>query len=371
MSIQYEKNEERPEVRIRAAGRTLRIFQMTDLHYHDFLPEKWNELWAFRDLIREHGADLVVNTGDFFNQSDPRMAATISTWFDRIVGPVCPWCLALGNHDQDADCPDSKGRLWQIEAMLASLPRSLFRRSHDHISAYPGPEFPEELAAMRVRGDCKIPQHGVEAAWDGFLGGNCILRIENGQNLVWEVFILNSRNYFHVPPKARRWMSLVHTAGCPAVVFLHVPPRAWEALISRGGCLGQAAEKVCFEGEDGSFHRFLVEEMRDVVACFSGHDHVNDCAGVLDSILYVYGRKSGVNGYGGYVTVPRPRDVEKGKTIRMGGTVITLDLSGAACAGGLCADGSLWSYRGVGIRHVEMPAALYQRDRASENFVFP
>jgi len=365
MTIRSEKSDETPLVHLHCAGPRLRILQMTDLHYHDFLPDRWKELLAFRDLMRTEAPDLLVNTGDFFQQSDLRMATTVCTWFDRLLAARCPWCLALGNHDQDADVPDPEARLLAIEEMLSALPSSLFRRSHRYMQALPGPDYEAELEAALKRGDCKIPLREGRPAWDGFLGGNYALLVEHGQSLAWEIFVLNSRSYLHVPGKVRGWMKGLHTPGCPAVVFLHVPPRAYAALIETGGYLGQAAEKVCFEAEDGSFHRFLIEEMRDVVACFAGHDHVNDCAGLHDSVLYAYGRKSGTNAYGGYVNVPKPRDVERGKLIRMGATVIELDLTASSSREPLRASGPTWSYRGLSLRHLTMPPDLYLRDRSA------
>ena len=59
-------------------------------------------------------------------------------------------------------------------------------------------------------------------------------------------------------------------------------------------------EKVCFEHEDGRIFKFLKSLGDRVVrGVFVGHDHVNDYYAQYENIELVYGRKSGVNGYGG------------------------------------------------------------------------
>jgi hypothetical protein len=75
---------------------------------------------------------------------------------------------------------------------------------------------------------------------------------------------------------------------------------------------GTFLEEVCHEQESGRAAPVLASDDR-LLACFCGHDHVNDYAVRTQQLDLVYGRATGHAGYGG-------------EKLRKGAKLIELDL---------------------------------------------
>jgi len=90
----------------------------------------------------------------------------------------------------------------------------------------------------------------------------------------------------------------------------HIPVRQYQDIWDDGSARGIIGEDVCFEEEDRSSLPVLAEAGLKAVIC--GHDHVNDYSAVSGGVDLIYGRATGVGGYGDEV-------------VRKGAKLYTLD----------------------------------------------
>ncbi len=307
----------------------LRILQVTDLHFSAFGPLDRLGIWmSARALVRRFNVDLVACTGDLFGLRTVDAMKKTARLFGQIMGVEAPWLFAWGNHDQELRdlAQDPLPQLDQVEEFLEHLPGCIYKQSRAAMDAYPGPvplDDPEERDA------CSLDPTDMakRKKWDGFYGGNYQLEVTNEAGaLAWNVFVLNSRRWHHVPPKVLKWLKdrVRASPAIPSVCFYHVPNWEFHDIWERGIAKGIKREAVCFERDHGRFHAAL-KELGTIKACFVGHDHVNDYHGMLDGINYVYGRKTCLGGYGSYLKVP-DKFKDAGKAIRVGAKLITLQV---------------------------------------------
>ncbi len=307
----------------------LRILQVTDMHVDHNYFRKRSTFASVRAMCEKFNVDLVVNTGDFFCRNPLFLAKRMCRSFDRIVGDWCPWTFAWGNHDCDNFVKGNLTKADRAEAMFATLPHCLYKPTRKFIEAHAGPgpqDDPREQEAwgLTIGGNKKSPE------FDGFYGGNFAIEAVNPATgkPACDLFILNSRRGYHLPPKVFAWMEEwtrrfgPSTAPLPSFCFYHVPNYEYHLLWERGAAHGIKRENVCFEKDRGRVHEFLAH-LGNVKAVFVGHDHVNDYWGDLDGVRYVYGRKTGIGAYGGMRE--DPGDGVKG--IKIGATLITIILS--------------------------------------------
>ncbi len=305
----------------------LRLLQVTDIHANDNYFRKRATFSTVRDMCEKFNVDLVVNTGDLFCRNPLFLMKRICNSFDKIIGNWCPWTFAWGNHDQELNGDLEKAD--RAEAMFAALPHCLYRPTRKFIEAHagPGPEDdPREQAAWGINNGTKLRK----SAFDGFYGGNFAIEIINPttHQPACDLFVLNSRRNYHLPPKVFAWMEErtrrfgPNVTPLPSFCFYHVPNYEYHLLWERGAAHGIKRENVCFEKDRGRVHECL-SRLGTVKAVFVGHDHVNDYWAELDGIRYVYGRKTGIGAYGGM-----HEDPGNGvKGIKIGATLITINLT--------------------------------------------
>jgi hypothetical protein len=350
-AISFSRNNDCINVAVQAPR--LRILQVTDLHLSAFGPLDRLGIWVTaRDLARRFKADIVACTGDLFGLRTVDAMKKTARLFDQVVGKNTPWLFAWGNHDQELRdlSQDPLPQLDQVEQFLEHQPGCIYKQSRAVMEAYAGSgplDDPEECAA------CNLDSTDLakRKKWDGFYGGNYQLEITNETGAVaWNVFVLNSRRWHHVPPKVLNWLKdrVKVNPGIPSICFYHVPNWEYHDIWERGIAKGIKRETVCFEGDRGRFHAFI-KKLGTIKACFVGHDHVNDYHGILDGIDYVYGRKTCFGGYGSYVKVP-DKFKDTGKAIRVGAKLITMQVD-AAVPGqntiehvSVFHDGTTWKY---------------------------
>ncbi len=305
----------------------LRILQVTDMHINANYFRKRGTCSSVRDLCEKFNVDLVINTGDLFCRNPVFLMKRISKTFDKIIGQLCLWTFAWGNHDQELNGDLAKAD--RAEAMFAALPHCLYKPTRKFIETHAGPgpqDDPREQEAWGINNRTNNPK----SAFDGFYGGNFAIEVINPTtgHPACDLFILNSRRGHHLPPKVFAWMEEwtrrfgPNAAPLPSVCFYHVPNYEYHLLWERGAAHGIKRENVCFEKDRGRVHEFL-KRLGTVRAVFAGHDHVNDYWGELDGVRYVYGRKTGIGAYGGMHE--DPGDGVKG--IKIGATLITIYLA--------------------------------------------
>ncbi len=309
----------------------LNILQVTDLHVGLAGKETCKSIRAICD---QFPVDLVVCTGDFYCRNGLFIIEHQIHYMEKYVGAAYPWTFAWGNHDHENFWADdgsfSVASLDHIEQMFAECPNCLYIPTREYVESYPGPG-PEEDSRERVAAGPLYDETVPVEKYDGFYGGNFAIEIQDpeAERPVLDLYILNSRRWHHLPPKVMNWMrDRVGRSGnglIPGVCFYHVPNYAFEEIWERQIARGIKREAVCYEYEDGRIHEFFKSLGPGTIkACFVGHDHVNDYAGLLDGILYAYGRKTGMGSYG-----CKTKEAEPGeKAIKIGATLITVDLKG-------------------------------------------
>ena len=187
--------------------------------------------------------------------------------------------------------------------------------------------------------------------WDGFYGGNFRFEIHDAltNKILWNLFVLNSRKWAHIPPIVLEWMQNILTLQefkAPTLLFYHVPNYEYEPLWESGQAHGILREKVSYEHDKGQIHAIL-KELPSIKGAFVGHDHLNDYWGEMDGIIYGYGRKTGMNSYGTLQTEPTP---EQERKMRIGAKVITLSFNPEEPMNSIWdhftvfPDGSTWRY---------------------------
>src|SRR5271157_1241921 len=306
----------------------LRILQVTDMHVADRFYNIRSDFASVRRMCDLFIVDFVVNTGDFFCHNPMLIVKYICGRLDSVVGAKYPWTFAWGNHDCDNFGKGNLAKADKIEVYFQHLPHCLYFQNRGFIEKQDGPgpaDDPREKEAFLLPNKSTKPRD----PFDGFYGGNFAIEVANpvtGEPAA-DMFILNSRRWHHVPPKAFAWVE--RHAGrfdgldraLPALCFYHVPNVDYQQLWDAGEARGIKRENVCFEKDDGRMHEFF-HHLGCVQACFVGHDHVNDYWGERDGIRYVYGRKTGMGAYGSMKH--DPGDGVKG--IKIGATLITINL---------------------------------------------
>lgn len=313
--------------RISTHKKVFTLLQITDLHLAERYFLKVSQLKRLRRLIDSVNPDLIVNTGDFFCRRRLLHPRLIVKLFTSIIGKDYPWTFAWGNHDCEAFQKgfwftpiDTEQEFKAFEDFLCKTKNCLYVPSHDFIMHY------GELSPVEKKLEEEAFYH------DGFYGGNFKLELFDATRNVkaWDVFILNSRQVYHIPPQALHWMDhevRLNPHPVPAVCFYHLPNKAFQELWEAGLAQGVKGEGVQYLKDDGRIHEAF-KRMGMVRACFVGHDHKNDFTGTYEGITYVYGRKT-LRFSKGAVDAGKVPLITKGKPVPLvwGAKLITLGMT--------------------------------------------
>ncbi|HOJ67646.1 MAG TPA: metallophosphoesterase family protein [Candidatus Hydrogenedentes bacterium] len=235
----------------------IHVLQLTDLHYFSRDPstrEAFNARTTeqIQALIEHARPDLVVITGDVWSEN-PNGAgeAQLRYAVEQFATLGVPWAFTWGNHDQVSDRT-------RANAILRNAPNSLYRGEGEE---------------SHYRIDLVSPSG--ERLWQ-------LLLIDTGRE-----GLVGSR---------REWVRRLSPVEAPRLAFFHIPLKQYATVWEEGTATGIWGETPCFEREDGG----ALAALRDagVVACFCGHDHMNDYSGRVDGVELVYGRVSRAGGYG-------------------------------------------------------------------------
>jgi hypothetical protein len=347
-----------------------RLLQMTDMHLPHMLKSVRKELESIgKNICGRLDVNLVVNTGDLFCHTLPLLAKKITQTYDKAIGKYCPWTFSFGNHDCEI-FPNKEEKIMEVfdnlESFLHNLPHCYYLQSRKFIENYGistnssnVQNSPNSSNTPNVPNSINIPNSPNQnpflsyientplekeayldplqskatfRKFDGFYGGNFKIEIvkkdkDNSIIPMWDLFILNSRRYSHVPPHALQWMKdqiNARNPKVPALLFYHVPNWEYHTAWEQGIAKGVKREVVCFEHDKGRIHDFL-KTLGVIRGVFVGHDHTNDYHFTLDGVTYVYGRKTALHAYGGRIV---EEDLEQTpKQIKIGAKMIKLDLS--------------------------------------------
>lgn len=268
-----------------------KILQLTDLHFYSNRERrrgtgKMSTLEIMDALVRQTRPDLIMITGDVWpgNGGGEFASFMMRRSVRRLARLGMPWAFTWGNHDMLADMNAG-------HKTLTAAKDSLYR--------------------------------GAGA------GGNYTIEVLDTQGArAAELLCLNT-TAVGMSQDQRDWLTALPPATAPRLAFFHIPLKQYVDVWDSGAATGIIGENPCIEEEDGASLACLKNAA--VRACFCGHDHVNDYAGVVDGVELVYGRATGLGGYGDEL-VPK------------GGKLITLDCpKGTYSMLSVLPDGSSWS----------------------------
>lgn len=268
-----------------------KILQFTDLHFFSSRERqrgtgKMSTLEIMDALMQQTSPDLVMITGDTWPGNGGGDWATfmMRRAVRRLARLGVPWAYTWGNHDMLADMNAGHNALTEAQD-------SLYRGAHT--------------------------------------GGNYTIEVLDNQNArVAELLCLNT-TAAGMMQEQRDWLAALLPATAPRLAFFHIPIKQYVDVWDSGAASGIIGENPCFEKEDGSSLACL--KQAGVRACFCGHDHVSDYAGVTDGVELVYGRATGLGGYGA-------------EAVAKGGKLITLDcVQGTYTMVSVFPDGTTWA----------------------------
>jgi hypothetical protein len=240
-----------------------RILQFTDIHFFGGHSdrEKWKDPKTIENMaafVKRSKPHVLAVTGDlWFNNPQGRGAEFMAFAIEKLEALGVPWLFTWGNHDQLDD----------------------YGRGHD--------------AFARAK-------HSLYRGQD--TDGNYIVEVlDTGGQRLWNLVCINS-GPSGIQESQRAWIlnqaAVERTlgGGPRAFAFFHIPIRQYEEAWTQGVMAGEKKQRVMFESEAGKALGAL--KALNVRACFCGHDHVNDFAGMADGVELVYGRATGYAGYG-------------------------------------------------------------------------
>lgn len=237
-----------------------KILQLTDVHMYSGPAESrpmLNERTAenLKRLVALAEPDLVMVTGDLWRDNPPeRLEEFMHYGVGKCAELGVPWAFAWGNHDQLND--------YAVGHKALTEARNSLYRGSDSEGNY-------VVDVIGHRGKC-----------------------------VCQLLCINTKQE-GAGASQQQWLrSLGQKPGkpVPRFAFFHIPLKQYADVWANGAATGVKVEAPCIEKEDGSTLPIL--KSLGVKACFCGHDHINDYGGVCDGVDLVYGRATGIGGYG-------------------------------------------------------------------------
>ena len=281
---------------------SLRLLQFTDNHWFCGVKEGLQVTSDdqaterdWRDFVRIFAPDLIVLSGDTWHDNPGgRGLKTLLHILPRLESLGVPWAFCWGNHDILDDYQAGHDA-------LESARHSRYRGAANH-------------------GDYRIEVRVASSAGPIPAAQLWMLNSNRDGLTAWQLDWLR---------RSRTALSETGAASLPSLAFYHIPLLEQKTLYAAGRTPGVFQEEVCHEKEAGQAAPVLAADGR-LLACFCGHDHVNDYAVRSQTLDLIYGRATGHAGYGG-------------DKLRKGAKLIEVDLRAATYQQvTVFADGTRW-----------------------------
>ncbi|WP_414617758.1 metallophosphoesterase [Dyadobacter sp. 32] len=263
--------QQKPVLKFNAQSR-FKIVQFTDTHIQYDSYRSDSTLAVMKAVIEREKPNLVIVTGDVVG-SDNRKKAWLKVAQVMIEAKV-PWAASLGNHDAEYE-------ITKEETMntIVGLPYNLT------ISG------PKELAGK----------------------GNYALAIQSSKSKKTAAvcYVLDSGEK---PPKTYEWMdesqvqwyrkqSAAFTkqnsgTPLPSLAFFHIPFPEFHQVIGKSTTIGMNLDAMPASGSARSNLYTAMQECKDVMGVFVGHEHNNNYIGCLNDICLAFGQATGRQIYG-------------------------------------------------------------------------
>ncbi|XP_068635780.1 probable inactive purple acid phosphatase 29 [Aristolochia californica] len=297
---------EAPVLRFGRNGQ-FKVLQVADMHYADgkttscldVLPNQvagcsdLNTTAFVERMIKTEKPDLIVFTGDnIFGLDATDAEKSLDAAFAPAVSSGIPWAAVLGNHDQESTL--SRGGVMRHVARM--------RRTLSRVKPLPG-SFDGEIDGF---GNYNLEVAGVEGT-----------SMQNKS--VLNLYFLDSGDYSTVPsipgygwikPSQQLWFQRTSSKlqkeytsppaaqkqAAPGLVYFHIPLPEFSGF-DASNFTGVKQEGISSASINSGFFATMVEA-GDVMAVFTGHDHLNDFCGQLTGIHLCYAGGFGYHAYG-------------------------------------------------------------------------
>ncbi|MDR1788230.1 MAG: metallophosphoesterase [Treponema sp.] len=264
------------------AGISFRILQVADVHLDDPQSDDARALRIIQDAVQRDRPDLIVLTGDnIFNQaSNYAPAVRLIHFLDTLE---TPYALVLGNHDGQGVFNNEK-----ITEIYSAGKNALFTRGPSNIPGCGnyGINLVDEAGNILYAFVCiDSNKHRY------ILGYDCIYP----QQIAWYEW------YIEGISAARRAQDPA-AAVVKSLAFFHIPLPEIDDARRQLKAEDPAGERFAFRENptppkvnSGMFQK--MKALQSTTHIFNGHDHVNVLDYVYQGIHFVYGLKTGPNGY--------------------------------------------------------------------------
>lgn len=248
-----------------------KVLQFTDTHYISGDPRSERALNNVKEMLDTEKPDLVIHTGDIFFAKGAKKCA------EEILSPIAerkiPFAVALGNHDSDFD-------LTRREAfdVIRKIPYNINTPEKNITGAS------NDLIMLRSAKDKKVK-------WAFYLFDTNNRYKENGMD-TWGYVHFDQIDWYR--KLSTQLTKQNNGQAIPAIAFMHIPVKEYNDAFRDTHRImrGSFGEEPCAcTINNGLF--LSMQEMKDVKAIVTGHDHDNDYAMKWNNMYFIYGRFSG------------------------------------------------------------------------------
>lgn len=269
--------QEKPILKFNSQSR-FKIVQFTDIHLQYDSYRSDSALVMMKTVIEREKPDLVMLTGDVVG-SDNRKKAWLKV-AQVMIDAKTPWAAMLGNHDAEYELT-----MEQTMDAIVGLPYNLT------VSG------PEEIAGA----------------------GNYVLPIQSSSsNKTAALFYVLDVSQTNRPPEDHsdvyewiddsqvQWYKNQSAAftrqnggtPLPALAFFHIPFPEYNEVVGKSTTVGFQSEGGRSLPNGRSNLYAAMQDCKDVMGVFAGHQHNNNYIGCLNDICFAFGQTSGRQVYG-------------------------------------------------------------------------
>ena len=270
------RRQEKPVLKFKSDGK-FKIVQFTDIHLQYDSNRSDSALVMMKIVIEREKPDLVMLTGDVVG-SDNRKKAWLKV-AQVMIDAKTPWAAMLGNHDAEYELDKE-----QTMKVITGLPYGLTESG------------PREIAGA---GNYVLP---IQSAKSNQTIALCyvfdseVKRPSKDASGIYE-WIDNSQVAWYRSQSAA-FAKQNDGKPLPALAFFHIPFPEYTEVTGRNTTYGFHLES---EFSVPGLHSNLyvtMQECKDVMSVFVGHEHNNNAIGCLNGICLAYGQTSGRQVYG-------------------------------------------------------------------------
>ncbi|HZH72288.1 MAG TPA: metallophosphoesterase [Mariniphaga sp.] len=269
--------QERPILKFNSLSR-FKIVQFTDIHIQYDSYRSDSALVMMKTVIEREKPDLVILTGDVVG-SDNRKKAWLKV-AQVMIDSKTPWAAMLGNHDAEYELNKQ-----QTMDAIVGLPYNLT------ISG------PEEIAGA---GNFVLP---IQSSSSDKTAALCYVLDVSATNRPPEN---HTGVYEWIDDSQVEWYKRQSTAytkqnggkPLPALAFFHIPFPEYNEVVGKSTTVGYQAEVHPTSPDSRSNLYAALQDCKDVMGTFAGHQHNNNYIGCLNGICLAFGQTSGRQVYG-------------------------------------------------------------------------